>query len=280
MLLPPSRKKIKLENVFAPRSPLEFLGFALITIIINLVSSGNEIAIGGVLFIFLLWWFIDYQRSQKLAKTLAFVPDKQPPEAAKGLILLLSPYTVRNLDITSQQLKRQIEYIRRTPYERLKITDFDKINIGHSNLLPQIKAVEYHLQQGKLRDVWLISTASYDNVKGSVETAQILEKYLRCKYGQRLDVYSRGLIVKDWDYRRLWQLGEQIFQNSDLQEEAIVVDITGGTKMMSVALAMACIPRGRQMQYMDSQRDWQGNPLPAGEIRPILIDVNPMLYSW
>ncbi|MEB3181851.1 MAG: hypothetical protein VKL59_22880, partial [Nostocaceae cyanobacterium] len=120
---------------------------------------------------------------------------------------------------------------------------------------------------------------SDDTVTGSVETAQILEKYLRYQYGARLDIYNRGLMVKDGDYRRLWQLGEQIFQNSDLQPETIVADITGGTKMMSIALAMACIPLGRQMQYMDRERDWEGNPLPAGEMKPIVIDINPMFYS-
>ncbi|WP_051470164.1 hypothetical protein [Fischerella sp. PCC 9605] len=58
----------------------------------------------------------------------------------------------------------------------------------------------------------------------------------------------------------------------------IVADITGGTKMMSVALAMACIPPRRRMQYMDSQRDWQGNPLPTGEMKPVVIDIDPILY--
>ncbi|NJM69632.1 MAG: hypothetical protein HC862_05050 [Scytonema sp. RU_4_4] len=48
--------------------------------------------------------------------------------------------------------------------------------------------------------------------------------------------------------------------------------------MMSVALAMVCILPRRQMQYMDSQRDWQGNPLPKGEMKPVVIDIDPILY--
>jgi hypothetical protein len=59
----------------------------------------------------------------------------------------------------------------------------------------------------------------------------------------------------------------------------MVADVTGGTKMMSVALAMACVPPKRRMQYMDSQRDWQGNPLTAGKIIPVSIDVDPFLNN-
>ncbi|MEB3181199.1 MAG: hypothetical protein VKL59_19515, partial [Nostocaceae cyanobacterium] len=168
MLLPKSKGKLKLENIFAPRSPLEFLGFGALTVILNVLSGGSAISLLGVVVIFTLWWCIDYWRSQKIANTLTFVPQKHPPQAAKGLILLLSPYAVRNIDITVAELKLLIKYIRNTPYERLQLADFENINIWDSNLLAQIKAVEYHLQQGKLRDVWLISTASYDTVKGSV----------------------------------------------------------------------------------------------------------------
>lgn len=48
--------------------------------------------------------------------------------------------------------------------------------------------------------------------------------------------------------------------------------------MMSVALAMACIPPNRKMQYMDSERDWQGQPLGAAGTRPVVIEVDPILY--
>jgi len=148
-----------------------------------------------------------------------------------------------------------------------------------SNLLPQIKAVEYHIRQDSLRDVWLISSESYDTTKGSEITAAILEKYLRFQYGQqRLDIHTKNLSVKDYDYASLSQLGEKIFREAGYKDEVLVADITGGTKMMSVALAMACIPPGRRMQYMDSQRDWQGNPLAKGQMSPIVIDIDPILY--
>jgi hypothetical protein len=85
--------------------------------------------------------------------------------------------------------------------------------------------------------------------------------------------------LKDWDYITLWQLGEQIFHEAGYQNEVLIADITGGTKMMSIALAMVCIPPKRRMQYMDSQRDWQGNPLPKGEMAHVVIDIDSILNS-
>lgn len=73
-------------------------------------------------------------------------------------------------------------------------------------------------------------------------------------------------------------MAEKIFRESGYKEEVLLADITGGTKMMSVALALACIPPGRRMQYMDSERDWQGNPVPTGNLAPVLLDADPILY--
>jgi len=67
---------------------------------------------------------------------------------------------------------------------------------------------------------------------------------------------------------------DKIFQSADYKDEKIVADITGGTKMMSIALTLACIPPKRLLQYMDSQRDWEGNPLEKGEMKPTLIDID------
>ncbi|ARV60600.1 hypothetical protein BZZ01_20015 [Nostocales cyanobacterium HT-58-2] len=281
MLGPKHKRYVKLENIFSPRSPLEFLGFSLVGVIINLLSGAHPAGFIGVVVLFLCWWILDVWRSKNLSKQLGFSITKKSPKAAKGLILLLSPYSPQSMALKDEQkLKPLITKILTMPHDTLSEADFNDIDLFNSNLLPQIKAVEYHWEQSTLDDVWLISSESYENVRGSEETAQILEKYLRFHYGKVLNIHSQGLVVKDWDYKTLWQLGEDIFRRSDYKEQAIVVDITGGTKMMSVALAMVCIPPNRQMQYMDSQRDWQGNPLPKGEMKPVVIDINPFLYPF
>ncbi|NJM49236.1 MAG: hypothetical protein HC860_26210 [Alkalinema sp. RU_4_3] len=48
----------------------------------------------------------------------------------------------------------------------------------------------------------------------------------------------------------------------------MIADITGGTKMMSVAIAMACVAPKRRMQYVDM----------AGGL-PVVLDVDPIFYQ-
>lgn len=276
-----NKSKSPIENFFSPRSPIDFLGFSVLGVIINLLSGANPLGFIGVLVLFVYWSWSDNRRNRLISERLgASVDKKEPVQGAKGLIVLLSPYSPRLESLRDEkQLTPLIEHFLNTPNENLQLADFENIGLFDSNLLPQIKAVEYHLEKGNLRDVWLITTKSYDKVKGSEITAQILSKYLIQQYRQRLEIHSQDLSVEDWNYQKLWSLADKIFCESDYKDEAIVADITGGTKMMSMALAMACIPSKRRMQYMDAQRDWQGNPLPAGEIQPVGISVAPIIYA-
>ncbi len=267
----------KLENIFAPRSPLEFVGYSVVGAMIGMVSAGNPIGLISVPGMAILWWWIDRKRTSQITTVM----EKQPPTGVQGLILLLSPYSSRNSNFQDPvKLQPLIDEIINIPTEILKEHQFQNIGLSDSNLMPQIKAVEHHIREGKLRGIWLISSESYDSVKGSELAAKILEKYLKCLYGAQLDIHCGAkYTVRDYDYTKLCRLAENIFKTSGYRDEVVVADVTGGTKMMSVALAMACIPPKRRMQYMDSQRDWQGNHLAKGNIEPVLIDVDPIFYS-
>lgn len=269
----------KLEGIFAPRSPLEFVGFAVVTGMLGLLSAGNLFGLVFVPVFAIAWWAFDRQRSKKLALATSYSMIKEPPRPAKGLLLLLSAYDPRtpNLRVPAV-LQPLIAHILQA--ETLTEADFAAINLLGSNLLPQLEAVKYHVESGKLRDVWLIATESYETVKGSDVAAAILEKYLRFQYGtQTFDIHrSPALTVREYDYARLCQLVEDVFRQSGYKDAMLLADVTGGNKMMSVAIAMACIPPGRRMQYMDTQRDWQGNPLFQGEMQPVVIDIDPILY--
>lgn len=152
----------------------------------------------------------------------------EAPQPARGLILLLSPYSPgRNSQIDAGDLQSKIKYLVRTPVENLVIADFEAIGLFNSNLVPQINAVEYHLRSLKLRDIWLITT----KVEASGYSAAILQQYLHFQqYTYNLTIDSQSYCVDDWNYKQLSELGERIFRESDYKDEAIAVDITGVLK--------------------------------------------------
>ncbi len=289
MPIPRRKSTFALESLFSPRSPWEFIGFCLATVLLSFFADLIEMALSpaiayslSLLFIvalFAVWWGLDRWRSHRQIKNLTFEVNKEPPAPARGLILLLSPYRPGRADLNHPEaLAPPLQALLTADPSQLTPDDFDSINLHGSNLRPQIEAVRYHCQQGTLGEVWLLASQSDEGTKGSETTAQLLEQYLRCQYQNQLDIYRQALAAKDWDYSSFWQLGEGIFRRSVYKEKGLVVDITGGTKMMSIALAMSCVAPGRRMQYMDAQRDWQGNPLPEGQLSPVGIDIDPMLY--
>lgn len=275
-------------GIISPRSPFEFLGFFAITMAINISSNlflGTAGIISSVTLIFAVfttWYYLDRKRALKIA----FPIQGQQPKPAKGLILLLGPYDPR-IQLVPSELLAGIEKIKQKPVENLVEEDFQCIHFLTSNLQPQITAVEFHQKANTLRDLWIITTKSIPATPqkaqkyGSEDAGILLEKYLRFKYGTTSLVIHRNqdLSIDMWDYSALWKKTETIFRTSGYKDEVILADVTGGTKLMSVALAMACIPPKRCMQYMDAERDWQGQPVKKGEMAPILIDVDPIFYN-
>ena len=57
-----------------------------------------------------------------------------------------------------------------------------------------------------------------------------------------------------------------------LQHSDIIADITGGTKTMAIGVALACMAREQDMQYMRTLRDINGAPVSWPVAEPIKID--------
>lgn len=278
--------QLHLGGFFSPNSPAEYAGYLVVTILVSQLpeilsdtfSKGIRISLSIILLalLFFWWWRRDEKRKARIQTLLSFkiVKDTKPANA-KGLILLLSPF--RPPDTTLINMHDLKERILQQQVSELALSDFNKIGIDKSNLRPQLGAVKYHSDKKTLHDVWLIAS------KDARDTQTILEKFLRLQYGLTLSVHTTiegvELLVDVWDYKRIWELGELIFRKSGYSGYGILADITGGNKMMSVALAMACVPPGRRMQYVYCDRDEFGEPLQDGRIDPVLIDVDPILYA-
>jgi hypothetical protein len=284
----------RIQSILSPRSPWQYAVFCFLTFGLNKLSNrfpdwADFIFGSFLLAVFFFMWFSDWRRSRLCSKMMSFHPVKKPPAAAKGLILLVSPYDPREPNLRDENsLRSHIELVLRKPLPQMAPNDFDRINLSKSNLRPLIDAVAYHMDRNTLRDVWLI-TSEYDpesaadlktvRFRGSDVAADLLEKYFNFRFGERITIHRQDLSVKPWDYVGLCKKAENIFRRSGFKEDVVLADVTGGTKMMSVALAMACIAPNRKMQYMDSERDWQGQPLTGDRTEPVMIDVNPIIYG-
>jgi len=42
----------------------------------------------------------------------------------------------------------------------------------------------------------------------------------------------------------------------------VIADITGGTKPLTAGMVLAAITSGKRIEYVESERDAQGNPIP------------------
>lgn len=287
-------EKVQFERIFTPHSSWYYLAYGILMISLSGISTvlGHWGAIVGVPFVAVLFfviWIQDRRRSKRL--TYQFV--KERPRGAKGLILLLSPFSPRNKSLQDPQLMLPLlESILQKDPSQLNEADFTNVDVAHSNLRPLIDAVAFHADKEKtLREVWLITSESEVAESGgttlrgpgSERAGDLLERYLCFKFGPRVDVHRKGpkgenLCVKPWDYGAVCQIAESIFRYSGNTEDVVLGDVTGGNKMMSVALAIACVPRTRKMQYMDAMRDWQGHPVESGTTEPLVIDIDPIIY--
>lgn len=59
MLNRPSEKRSHIKYIFAPRNPLEFVGFVGITALISWVYSGNVWGVAGVCLVGFIWWLLE-----------------------------------------------------------------------------------------------------------------------------------------------------------------------------------------------------------------------------
>jgi hypothetical protein len=289
-------KRVELQNVVmslmgAPDVPWWALPACLaVTIAVNtignvlnalwLIIAAVLILVGYlVVYTVQIWW---QRRKREIVPELV----EQEPPGKMGLILPLSP--IAPVGGTQKEHAEILAMLERLSDTSAQLTDKDSAMLEHTNLESPLRAIEYHYKKGKLRDCWLITTEDVTYQDGTTErgswpAARILEQWFFHKYPDaRRKIqfhYGEDLRVHPRDYARMWLIVDELFEKAPYKAENIIVDITPGTKPMSIALALACLEPKRTMEYIVSGRHpITGEVLRGAHRRPILIDIDPYLY--
>lgn len=280
------------ELIGQPNLPLA-LGAFLIGLLGNVLAS----ALGG-------WnlWFIPghwiilltlglavvglYFRYVRRKRTVVIEIQERQPTGKAGVILLLSTLnpptqgTPEEVHQRRAEVAAAIEQIRDSAPQSLTAANFTLLN--DTNLMPALRALEWHAQAGTLRECWLLGTPNDSKpdgtlVYGSAWLAIVLQRWFEQLHPEQKVNFNLVAPVPPRSYFQLWQTVDQLFSHSPYRPENIICDITGGLKLMSVGAALACLTPGRTMQYMASDRDWKGEPIAKGKLEPVLVDITPYL---
>ena len=301
------RKRQPLEEAIAaftgsPETPLWVLpGWLVGGLLINWLSNlgmpwtGVLIVGVGVCYGVLYLWKRYRQRKKKMAVEL---DAETPPEQVLGLIL---PISTPNLQRPNEEKNDALRAMVGSAEQHIDqpVSPEEEAVLNDTNLKPALAALEYHWGQGpkaqsgcasRLREVWLIATEEADpqgqRIGSAGGAAALLERWFFSRHPEargpvtfHRDAYQGiSLRVSSQNYTQLWNVVDQIYTQAPYKPEQIIADITPGTKVMSVAIALACLPPKRRMQYMVAPRDPQtGEPCPKADLRPMLIDIDPYL---
>lgn len=238
--------------------------------------SGN-VVISVALIVVVLILFLIYRRGR------VAIISEGPPEGKAGVILLLSILNARARGPKAEAQAREAEVNTATKRiynaaraDTVAADDFQALR--GTNLEPALHALEYHYEEGTLKDCWCIGTpgeASSDRwpPPGSVWLARVLEHWFTHLHPEHKVTFQPAQAIGMQEYAKLAETIDGIYRKSIFKERSIICDITGGSKLMTMGVGLACVRGSRDMQYMFSARDAQGEPVHGEEMVPVLIDI-------
>ncbi len=197
--------------------------------------------------------------------------EEREQQARRGLIVFVSLYN---------ELKRKPEE-RLSPelaLEAAKQLDYRKMAFEESNLQPAIDAITGHIS--RLEHCWLISTTAANKAAAvSLPFAPVLSRYLLEQKGVRCafhgDKDARYAVPLDDDGEvtvKTRDLVQRIFVEAaalGLSDNDIVADFTGCPRSMILGMILACLDRGRDIQFQGTHYNELAKPQ---GLYPLLFD--------
>lgn len=131
-------------------------------------------------------------------------------------------------------------------------------------------SLKYHFQNGGATHCWLVMQNT-EKVKRNQN--QLLEELLK----ENITTKLHPVYIKELDVEATFTAVRNIFER-EAEEEGLVskdliADITGGTKPMTTGMFLAALTTARSVEYVESKRDNQGEPIP-GTLGVVLLDTS------
>lgn len=149
------------------------------------------------------------------------------------------------------------------------------VSQGSTEATPAAAAINYHLPA--LEHCWLItSTEPKAPPDPPFLSAWKNAGLLKAKYQDRTRVHIK--VIDPEDPQSTFQGVEQVYAEAKsfgLNSKDVVADFTGGTKMMTAGLVLACTPTDRDVQYMKPLAFLtDGQPDRSAGSEPRWVDLN------
>lgn len=149
------------------------------------------------------------------------------------------------------------------------------VSQGKADASPAAAAIKYHLPA--LEHCWLItSTEPRTPPEPPFQSAWKNAGVLKAKYQDQARVHIK--VIDPEDPQSIFQSVEQVYAEAKsfgLTSKDVVADFTGGTKMMTAGMVLACTPVDRDVQYMKPLAILpDGQPDRSAGSEPRWVDLN------
>jgi len=145
--------------------------------------------------------------------------------------------------------------------------------LSPGNLELPLFAIRYHHVEGgeggeALRHCWVLvspgTSAVYDRLAARVE---------ELGYGVELHPLPLSGETIEATYQAIDHVYSAEAEQAGLRSDQIIADLTGGLKTMTAGMVMACLPYSRQLEYIKSNRDAEGQVIKDSQ-RAIKVGVD------
>ncbi|RRR70858.1 MAG: hypothetical protein EI684_12465 [Candidatus Viridilinea halotolerans] len=140
--------------------------------------------------------------------------------------------------------------------------------VGMSNPGAELDIIVWHLRDTTLRHCWLLASPQVMELEKFGNLRQYLLEHNVIPHPVKID----DAMGADQIYTTVMAT----IKNAQNDNEALplIADITGGTKVMTVGIVLACLDTHTTVQYWQAPRDRTGNPRMTDASRPMKIMVH------